>query len=211
MRRTALISFRNFEKIFRFIRENGVLIVLLIFFLGGLISGSISYESVKPFSKKLAEFFIGDYLLDDKGGFLRILFDSFFNSLLLVSVCFICGTSMLGVVLAPISMIGCGLIYGYVSALLYSEFSLKGIAFYAVMILPSAVILIIALIMAAGESVRFSLIITKLTFPNSPTLNLSFVFKRFCVRYLFICLLVFFASLVDALLTCYLSGSFVLK
>lgn len=211
MRRTAVINFKNFDKTIRYLKENKVLLILIILFLAGLFWGVSSFDGSETFYERITEYITDEYTALGNSGFWKTLIDSFFNSLLPIAVCFILGCSILGIILSPLCMLLSGFVYGTISAVLYSEYALNGIAFYAVMILPSAVINIIALIIAVKESVRFSSVITSLTFPATAPKNLSYEFKSFGIRYIIVCSIVLLASLTDALITCNLAGSFVLN
>ncbi len=210
MKRSAVINIKNLDRAVAYLKENRLLILILVFFFVGLFIGVFSYDKDKEVCISISESLIKDFSEIPQKGFFLTLLDSFFNSLLFSAICFICGCSMLGVVLSPLCILINGLLYGFLSAALYSEFALKGIAFYAVMVLPSAVILTIALIMAVMESVNFSAVLTKLTFPTTPPQNLCVFFRSFCIRYLIILLFVLLSSVIDALISCKLAGNFVL-
>ena len=79
---------------------------------------------------------------------------------------------------------------------------MKGIAFNAVLIIPSAFVFVIALLLASRESMRFSILIAKISLPGSASVNLSFDFKNYCGRYLFIVLIALASALTDAVLSC---------
>ena len=142
--------------------------------------------------------------------FLSVALSSFMGSALVLLVIFAAGTSMMGVVLVPFLAVLRGVFYGGVSALLYSEYAVKGIAFNAVLIVPSAFIFVVALLLAARESVRFSLLIAKMSLPGSPSVNLAFDFKNYCGRYLFIALIALASALTDAVLSCSFMDSLIL-
>lgn len=208
MRRTAVLNFRNFDKIFEVLRKNGILIFLGTTFIFGLFSGVFSFERFKSFEEIIVDYLIADNIA--KSNFFSGLFDSYLNILLVICLSFICGTSMFGVILSPICVSFFGLVYGIFSATIYFDYGFKGIAFYTVMILPGAVLILIALLLAATESFKFSLFLIRQVFLTSPPLNISLVFKDFCFKYLLICLLAFLSALVNVLLSIYLSGKFAL-
>ena len=117
---------------------------------------------------------------------------------------------MLGVVLVPVAAVLRGIIYGGVSAFLYSQYTVKGIAFNAVLIIPSAFVFVIALLLASRESVRFSLLIARISLPATPAVNLSYDFKNYCGRYLLISLIALASALTDAVLSCFFIGGLTL-
>lgn len=201
MKKGKVLSFKGCNRLVGFIIENNLLIILSLFFIAGLCFGVFTfdkYDFLKEFSGGYIEDFINsrtDY------SFLHITFSSFFDSLLFVLVVFAFGASLLGIVFVPLAVCFKGYIFGCIAALLYSEYALKGVAFHAVIILPASIVFLIAFILCALESVRFSLILAKLTFPTCVPQNLSYVFKNYCSRYLLYCLIILFSALIDALIS----------
>ena len=157
MRRTAVLNLSNFDKIFEVFRKNGILLFLVASFVLGLFAGVFSAEKIKVFENVVTDYLMVGEI--SKTGFLSCLFDHYFNILLIICICFICGTSMFGVLLSPICVILFSFFYGIFSANIYSGYGLKGIAFYAVMILPGTILLTISLLLAALESFKFSFLI----------------------------------------------------
>ena len=199
MRKGTVLSLKNL-KLTEFIFKNNILVLMALLFILGIAAGTFSFSALKPLQNYSAAF-IERFVSDREGSaFFKILLDSFMHSMLMLMIIFTLGTSMLGVVLAPLSLTVRGVLYG-VTAMLYSEYGVKGIAFNAVLVLPSAIIFIIALLLAARESLRFSLVITKMSLPSTPSANLSFDFKNYCGRYLFISLIVLVSAVTDALLS----------
>lgn len=208
MRRTAVLNLTNFDRVFEVLKKNGILIFLSIAFIIGLFCGVFSFESFNDYENLIIDYFVvGDI---SKSNFIIGLFDFYLNLLLIICLSFICGTSMLGVILSPVCVWVYGFIYGIFSATIYADYALKGIAFYTVMILPGAVLISVSLILAAAESFKFSSHLIRQVILSSPPLNISLVFKDFCFKYLLICLLAFLSALISVLLSVYLSGKFTL-
>lgn len=200
MRRGTVISFKSCNKILDFIFKNRFMLILCSFFITGFLLAVIlngRYESVCEWSISVLEDFIK--IRTDKT-FLNIAINSFFSSMLFIIICFAGGTSVLGLVFVPICVGVRGYIYGGMAAVLYSEYLLRGIAFYTVLVLPSAIIFMFAFLFAANEAFNFSLILTKLTLPQTMPMNISFQFRGFCLKYLIICVIIVVSAAVDALL-----------
>ena len=129
--------------------KNKLLIISLAVFLAGIIFGIISvgkYKNLTDFSAG----FITDFMdLRNTEKFSKILLSSFFNSVTVLIVFAVFGTSMFGVVTVPFLLSVIGVIYGNITAYLYSEFALKGIAFNAVIFLPSVIVFLIVLLLAS--------------------------------------------------------------
>ena len=200
MRKGRVVSLKNFNQIIEFIIKNRVMLVLSLFFVLGFIIAVIisgKYELLKNWNSALLNDFIADRT--DKT-FLNIATKSFFNSMLFILLGFACGSSVLGSVFIPFIVCFRSFLFGGMAAILYSEYSLKGIAFYTVLILPSALIFIFSFLYAMCEAFNFSLMLTRLTFPQTMPTNISFQFKTFSFKYLIITFIIVFSALVDGLL-----------
>jgi len=175
---------------------------MVFFYLSGFCFGIISlkkFEGYLDFSQKCFNEFISLRSCDE---FFKITFGSFLNSFSYIILVFIFGCCAFGVVVLPFIVFSCGLNYGSMIALLYSQHTLKGIAFNAVVILPASVLFVAALILSARESVGFSLKIAKLTFPKTSPTNLSCDFKYYFFVFLKSGLVVLFSALLDAFISC---------
>lgn len=182
--------------------KNKLLIISLAVFLAGIIFGIISvgkYKNLTDFSAG----FITDFMnLRNTEKFSKILLSSFFNSVTVLIVFAVFGTSMFGVVTVPFLLSVIGVIYGNITAYLYSEFALKGIAFNAVIFLPSVIVFLIVLLLASKEAVNFSLKISSLTFSKSGLYNLTLEFKKFLISFLLFISAALVSSLIDAVISC---------
>ncbi len=200
MRKGRVLRLKNCNEIIEFIIKNRVLLILSIFFMTGFIISVIlsdKYEILKNWNSALLNDFISDRT--DKT-FLAIATKSFFNSMLFILLGFACGSSVIGTVFIPIVVALKSFMFGGMAVTLYSEYSLKGIAFYTVLILPHAVIFVFGFLYAMCEAFDFSLILTRLTFPQTMPSNISFQFKTFSFKYLIVTFIVLFSALMDALL-----------
>ena len=142
--------------------------------------------------------------------FLSVTLNSFAGSALVLLAVFAAGTSVLGVVLVPIAAAVRCVLYGSVSTLLYSQYSVKGIAFNAVLIIPAEIVFAVSLLLAARESVGFSLGMARLTLPSAPPVNLSADFRSYCSKYILICLLTLLSAIIDAVMSCTFGASLAL-
>ena len=182
--------------------KNKLLIISLAVFLAGIIFGIISvgkYKNLTDFSAG----FITDFMnLRNTEKFSKILLSSFFRSVTVLIIFAVFGTSMFGVVTVPFLLSVIGVVYGNITAYLYSEFALKGIAFNAVIFLPSVVVFLIVLLLASKEAVNFSLKISSLTFAKSGLYNLTLEFKRFLISFLLFISAALVSSIIDAVISC---------
>lgn len=200
MRRSTVVNL-NRVKFAQFLGKNHLIILLTFMFIAGVAVGSITIGKSQNVLK-LSEYFLNTYVSQRMDvSFFSILFSSFFTSLLTVLFVFVSGASMLGVITVPIWVVLRGFLYGAVSSFLYSEYSVKGIAFNAVMVIPAAVVFVISFLLAAKESVKFSIIMAKLTLPRSKPVNLYIDFRNYCARYTFFCVAILISALIDAVLS----------
>lgn len=201
MRKGKVLSLKNF-KLTEFVTKNNILAVLVVLIIAGVSVGIFTESRIQVLSNYSTTYVERFIALRSGESFLSVALSSFMSSALVLLVLFAAGTSMLGVILVPFIAALIGLFYGGISALLYSEYSVKGIAFNAVLIVPSAFVFLIALLLAGRESMRFSLLMAKMTLPGSPSVNLAFDFKNYCGRYLFIAFILLASALTDAVLSC---------
>ena len=209
MQKGKVLSLKNF-KFMDFAARNNILTVLVVLIAGGIAVGIFTQSKIQLLSEYSADYLERFIALRSGESFVSVALSSFMGSALVLLLLFAAGTSMLGVVLVPLLTAVRGMFFGGVSALLYSQYAVKGIAFNAVLIIPSAFVFVIALLLAARESVRFSVLIAKISLPGSPSVNLAFDFKNYCGRYLFIALIVLASALVDAVLSCSFLDSLIL-
>lgn len=201
MRKGKVLSLKNF-KLTEFVTKNNILAVLVVLIIAGVSVGIFTESRIQVLSNYSTTYVERFIALRSGESFLSVALSSFMSSALVLLMLFAAGTSMLGVILVPFIAALIGLFYGGISALLYSEYSVKGIAFNAVLIVPYAFVFLIALLLAGRESMRFSLLMAKMTLPGSPSVNLAFDFKNYCGRYLFIAFILLASALTDAVLSC---------
>ena len=209
MQKGKVLSLKNF-KLADFVARNNILTILVVLIAGGIAVGIFTQSKIQLLSEYSADYLERFIALRSGESFVSVALSSFMGSALVLLLLFAAGTSMLGVVLVPLLTAVRGMFFGGVSALLYSQYAVKGIAFNAVLIIPSAFVFVIALLLAARESMRFSVLIAKISLPGSPSVNLAFDFKNYCGRYLFITLIVLASALVDAVLSCSFLDSLIL-
>lgn len=178
----------NFSKyrILEFLKNNLYTLIGFVFLTIGIILGLVLFDEFDFLTKFLKGYF-SDYIsFRNSGGFLKIIFNTYFKSLYLFLIIYVCGTTLFGVVLVPAFITFLGLFYGSSIAYLYSAFALRGVAFNAMIFLPSSLVLIILLIFASRTAMLFSLQIAKLTLPNSFSGNLVYQFKEYSLKVLLV-------------------------
>ncbi len=201
MQKGTVVNLRQLKGVIDFIKANWCLITLTIAFLFGISFGTYltrENDNFFEFIKKLTFNIIETKNTDN---FLSVLISSFiFNTCFLVLI-FVFGASITGITLAPIIIFIRGLLFGGIVSSVYLEYSLKGIAFAALVLIPPAVISVIFLIAVAKDSMKFSLIVISVTLPEAKPKNLSFHFNRYWKR----CLITLIPTILTSILDAWLS------
>ncbi len=203
-----VINLNKCGNIIDFFKSNKSVIILLGLFLSGFILGIFSldtFEGYRDFFAKTVDSFID---IRNNESFFKIFSNSFFGFISYLILFFIAGSSVLGVVFIPFLVFFGGLYFGGIMSFLYSEYALSGVAFSAVMVVPSAVLFGVSIILSAREAIGFSVRLSKLTFPRTVPANLYYDFKNYCGRFIVIFLLVLFSSLTDGLIAVNLAHNF---
>lgn len=201
MRYSRVLKLNLYSKPIMFIMKNRLLIILTFIFIFGFsfaIFSNGKYEFVTSWSE--------NYLNDNfaklgNSSFVNLVINSFLSSMLFLVLTLICGTSMLGIVLVPLLILLRGFLNGSIAAFLYSLYSFEGVAFYAVIILPTAVIFSIILIFCSISAINFSLNLAALTFKENYSNGIYFEFKKLTYKLFIYSAFVLMSSILEALLT----------
>ncbi len=200
MRRGKVLNLSRF-RLNEFLLKNGLFTVLCILFIAGIILGSVIWDNTSNLTNFSRDNFTDFLNSRSQNQFFRIFIDSFLSSLTVAAIIFISGSSMFGVVLVPSILIYEGFTYGSLSAFVYSQYALKGIAFNAVLLLPFSCILTLTLIALSVESVKFSFSLGKLTLPSTVPQNLFFSFKIYFLKFIVFSVFILLSAVIDALLS----------
>ncbi len=176
------------------------LLMCLIFIFGFIIS-IVCYVKTETFSKYIFDEFASYINLRVNKKFIYAFLNSFISYFTMLFAVFLSGTSLFGIVLIPFIIFSTGMYYGGFSSILYSQYALKGVAFNAVFLVPTILILSACLFFSAKESLLFSFRIAKLCIQNNSYINVAAEFKMFCGKYILSILLLIILSLVDAALS----------
>ena len=201
MRYSKVLKIDIYNKTVKFILKNRLLIILTAIFLFGFsfaVFASGKYEFITEWSQNYLN---SRYIKIGNATFLKLVLNSFLSSSLFLVLCIVCGTSMFGVIIVPLLILIKGFMYGGISAYLYSVYSFEGVAFYAVIILPAAIMFTITLILCSISAINFSLNLARLTFKESYGNSIYFEFKRLTYKFLVYSAFVLISSIVEALLT----------
>ena len=199
MRKGVILNFKKL-RILNYVNLNKIYILLCVLFIGGIAIGSIIYsknESIAKFSQNFFE----DYLsLHNNKTWISTLVISFLKYLLVLLLYFLSGTSMLGIAVVPFLTLWQGIFYGSVSSYLYAAYTLKGIAFNAIILVPQSIIFIICSFFAARASIDYSLIMVRLTLPKSKPANIYNDFRKYCGKFIVFCGISILTAVIDLIL-----------
>ena len=202
MKRSTVFSLRQIG-ISVFLNKNKIFLLMCITFATGCILASFIYPENEKLQRIISDIFT-NFLLHRTGKkFFTVFINSFLELAFYLLTVFLGGSSMFGVVLIPFIVLVRGLYYGGFSALLYTEFALKGVAFNALVFIPPALIFTLCIFFAAKESINFSLRLARISLPNCPPANIFAEFKSYSSKYI----LFLFVSLISALVDAGLSTS----
>lgn len=199
MRKGIIVNLKKF-KLLDYMNLNKIFILLTVMFVAGIAVSAAIYNknpALAGFSKKLFNDYI---LLHTNVSFIKKFFSCFVKYVVILFIYFLFGTSMLGVAVVPFLTFWQGIIVGSISAHLYTVYALKGIAFNAIVMVPSSIIFTICTFFAAKESIGFSLLMAKLTLPNSKPASMYTDFRKFCAKFVIIIGVLILNAVVDVVL-----------
>ena len=191
----------NKNDLLGFFLKNKIVFMLTAAFIVGIGAGVLTYgdnDLLVNFGKNCFDFFIRNR---QGKGFINIFTHTLMMDFLLLLTYFLCGTSLMGVVLIPILSFFSGFLYAVIASYICSEYILKGIAFNVLILLPPLAITMIVLLLAGKKSICFSFEFVKLTMPNQRALNLFFQFKEYCAHYLVCFSVCLISAAIDGLLS----------
>lgn len=207
MKPGGVVSFKKINAV-GFLFKNKLHLLMFVSLVIGIVIGSFFFTkggNSELLFKSIFEFFVSSR----KGkGFFTIFISSFLTYLIACGCYFVVGASIIGVVLSPILCCTFGIYFSGIAAFAYSNFALKGVAFNAIIILPTALSFFVCAFFAAKEAFGFSSIIIKLTLPKSRPLNISGEFRVYCGKFLIILLLCLISAIIDSAVSMSFLGHF---
>ncbi len=200
MQKGRVLSIKSFG-ILEFFKNNSFLLTVTLIFTVGFFIGIFSHSNFS-FLKSYSTDYITEYIsLRTNANFGNIFISSLFGFLSELFILFLLGASLFGVITVPSALLIKGILLGGITSFLYAAYSLKGIAFNAVIIIPPTLVFLIILILASREAVRFSLKFSSLTLPKTLPINLSVDFKDYTLKYLVLALSTVVCALIDAIVS----------
>lgn len=172
-------------------------LLLLSTFVISVLIGSLLVAKVSYFSS-YAETFISDFVLERKEfNFYTVFKSSLISILPLYMLLFLFGTSVIGCVAVPLIPVVKGLLYGSVSGYLYTSYSLEGIMFNALLIIPSLLVTVFGMVLLGKDAFDFSGVLSKICIKSGKPVNVYNDFKLYCTRSLIALLVAVIAIIFD--------------
>jgi len=209
MTRTSIRFSHWIEDVTAAFQKNKTTALVAAFFFIGMLYGSLLVGFGEKELLESLNFMTKGYLT---GRVEQSFWQTFLNSLLssgaLLLLLFLFGFSGLSVpivlFLPAFKGMGLGVSIGY----LYTTYGWKGVAFCAVMLLPATIFSALAIILAARESLRLSILFLSTFIPRiRGTLSPKTV-KQYCIKYGILLGVVLLSALIDSV-TSFLFADFV--
>lgn len=200
MRRTAIVNL-NTSRFIKDLKQHYLTIVFAAFFIFGIAFGSAAVGKNEIINTLSADNFLVYLKVRINQPVYKIFLQAMLNALIVPLCIFLGGTSLVGVALCPAIVLLNGYTYGALAGYLYSEFSLKGIAFNALMLIPSTLIGAVTVIVCGKLAFNFSLILVKSSIPKGQSVNLYNAFQYYCKRFCVALLLIALSAAVDAIMS----------
>lgn len=209
MKRTSTIS-KNARIYLETLKNNCKLILLVFSLILGLVCGALITKNASQTILDKISFIVEKFVIARASQpALKTFLSSLFSSSLYLMAAFLTGMCVCGTPLIPlipfVRGLGLGLSMGY----LYTYQGLKGVAFSALLIVPSALISSISLIIACHEGMRLSGILFSCTTKDGPPIKLWADMKKYSIRFAACAILLCFGSLVDTLFVSAFSKFFI--
>ena len=167
------------KEILKSLKDHSAFLVLFLFMLIGMLCGSLSvHELHEPYLQFTEKWF--DSFLNDKinSSFFDLFFDSFLSSVLYIVLIVVSSLGISGIPILPLTIFFRGFCTCAIFGLLYREYSLQGIAFADLLLLPSYLCFNFLLVLISGDALKLSfdfLQIVKMNGSESIALKVSLV------------------------------------
>lgn len=181
------------------VNQNNSLIFMVFCFLLGFLAGVLIFKTKNTAVGYYSNEFNNLYK-ELNNGFVSATLYSFLKELPFAAAIFLSGTCMVGAVLVPCVVAVRGALCGMIMAYLYFAYSLKGIVFNLLILVPSSVIVAIGVILASREALGFSLSLARLAFPDTKKPHIEQDFKLYCIRQIFVLLFFLTSALIKGLM-----------
>ena len=194
MNRTASIRLTGLN--IGYLKENLAFILLLLLIVVSIFTGvvSVSNKSVNAATVEIFNEYVS--VRSDKS-FFKALLSSLITVLKIPLFSFLCGTSVLGLVISPLILVLTSFWYGCVAGYVYYVYGLSGIVFNLFVLILPTIILLFSLLLSSRECVGFSKLIATMCIRETRPINLYKHFRYFCLKHIVLLIPIVIASLLD--------------
>ena len=195
MLKKSVVIKRKRIKLPRFNYKN--LLFFTLFFCGFIV-GILSMKGEENQIKSIAIEFFGDYILNKSNdGFFAAFLNSFFLICFFPFITFIFGLCAVGIPIIIAIPTIIGVLVGMAIGFLYSCYSLQGLGYAALILIPSVSIVIATLIRCCNEAVNMSIeIIANMSgYKNQAKRN---EFKEYFLRFLIFLVPLIISAIINA-------------
>ncbi len=197
MNRTASIRLTGLNV--GYLKENLAFILLFLLTVASILVGvlSIGTDSI---NSATVEMFNDHVLARNDNSFFKAFISSLFSLLKYPIISFLCGTSVLGLVISPLSLSLTAFWYGALAGYVYYTYGISGIVYNLFVLILPTIILLFSLLLSVQESIKFSKLIATMCIKETRPINLYTHFRSFCMKHIVLLLPIIFASLLDTAL-----------
>ena len=200
MRRSTIVNL-NTRKFVNILKQDYLTVILSFVYVIGIIIGAVSIDKFSVAQTIAEQQFLGYVSARTGTAFFKIFVSAFLEILPLALLTFLCGTSLVGIALCPITVCYKGFVYGMLAGYLYKTYLLKGIAFNALVLIPGALLSAIAIIICGKLAFKFSYLLARASIPKGQSVNLYNSFQLYCRSFAFSMLLLGLSSMIDSIMS----------
>ncbi len=148
----------NFNKSYKVLAINKFFIFSSVLLLLGILAGTLSVGYINGgYEDMVLRTFDSFISLRQESNFLELFFISFFKEFCIISVVLFSSFGVIGIPVVPLMLVFRGFTSGVLSGVLYRYYSLHGIAFSNLILLPSDLICFFAIIYLSSKCFELSL------------------------------------------------------
>ena len=203
MQKSKVVYFKSADY-FSFLKEGYPFFIMYLAYIIGMILGVSFYKS-----KAISPQIISNFLITDIAGlsFAEVFFNFLLKWAPIAALIWLFGMCSVGSAIIPLLICTKGIEYGMLAGYICSSFSVNGIVYLLILIIPSSLLSIFSLFFAGKNSFIFSIKIFKILLPQSHSEYLHSHFVIFCKRMLLYLLILIIAAFLHTVLATAFAGT----
>ncbi len=203
MKKGRVVSLKR-TGIFKIVNKDKTKIFLFTLLLIGIVFGIILFSEKQNTNVFVGKFFNFYIKSRSYSNFLKIFASSVLFFIVIDLIFLVSSISLSGAITIPVFILFLGYMFGSFMSFNYYNYSLKGLAFNAILIIPIFISYFIVLISTAKFSFSFAVMLSTLVINNEKSIKISIEFITLIKKYLMLLLFTIIISLFDSLLGFYL-------